>query len=555
MPLNVNRGYIYLLVFVSGFTTLGVEMAASRLLDPWFGNSLIVWASLIGLILLYLSVGYWLGGRLSERSPHLLALLRIGGLGALGVGLIPVVARPVLRLASTGLADFNTGLLAGSMLAVLVLFAVPVILLGCVSPFALRLLIPGVQGSGAVAGRLYAISTAGSLLGSFLPVLWLIPAIGTRRTFASLAAALLVVILLGFLRARRAWDALAAVLAAAVVIAAGWGDVGPIKAAPGLLYETESAFNYIQVVDAGFETQLRLNEGEGIHSVYRPAGQLADGIWDYFMLAPAFNPAPYHPRQVKRVALVGLAAGTIASLYTQAYGPIPIDGAELDPAIIAAGRRFFDMNEPNLNAVAMDGRRFLLVGPQGNHAPAEPTDQITGQQTNQPISLRANPHANQSTPLPIYDVIAVDVYRPPYIPFHMVTEEFFALARARLAEDGVVAVNVGRTHTDYSLVDAVAATMKRVYPSVFIVDEPDEGSTLGNSLVVGTLRPATAEDFTANLAAFAQASPLLAEAGNRMAPNVRLAAPPPGTPIFTDDRAPVEQVVHNLVLREFLGTK
>ena len=220
---------------------------------------------------------------------------------------------------------------------------------------------------------------------------------------------------------------------------------------------------------------------------------------------------------MRRVGIVGLAAGTTANLVTQAYGPIPIDGAEIDPEIIAAGRDWFDMNEPNLNAVAADGRWFLA------HSPA----------------------------LSAYDVIVIDAYRPPYIPFHLATVEFFALARARLTEDGVVAVNVGRSHTDYTLVDAIAATMQQVFSSVYIVDEPDNGSPLGNSMVVATRRPTTLADLRANLPAFDQA--LLAEVARRAAPQARIATPPSGTPIFTDDRAPVEQVVHALVLRHMLG--
>ena len=132
-----------------------------------------------------------------------------------------------------------------------------------------------------MTGRISALSTAGSILGSFLPVLILIPNIGTRRTFAVLSLALLLVVLLGVIRLRRVAET-ALVLAAAVLIAfIGWRPIGPIKPSAGLLYEHESAHNYIQVVDAGFERQLRLNEGEGIHSVYRPQGGLADGIWDY----------------------------------------------------------------------------------------------------------------------------------------------------------------------------------------------------------------------------------------------------------------------------------
>ena len=521
---TVSRRYLYLLVFTAGFTTLGVELTAARLLDPWFGNSLIVWAALIGLILLYLAAGYWLGGRIADRSPQLIVLLRLAALGAFGVGLVPLVAGPVLRSASQGLADFNAGLLAGSMASILVLFAVPVTLLGCVSPFAIRLAICDVAGSGRAAGRISALSTAGSILGSFLPVLLLVPNIGTRRTFATLALALLLIVLVGLILLRRRWTGLLVLLALALIGAIGWWPAGPIKPAAGLLYETESAFNYIQVVDAGgVERQLRLNEGEGIHSVYRPQGGLADGIWDYFLLAPAFNPAPYSPQQVRRVAIIGLAAGTTAKLLTEAYGPIRIEGVELDPEIIAAGRAWFDMNDPNLDAVAADGRWFL-AHPRPSEAAQGPAGQPGG-----------------------YDLIAVDAYRPPYIPFHLTTVEFFALARDRLTADGVVAVNVGRTHTDYSLVDAVAATLAQVFPSVYVMDEPDNGSPLGNSLVIATRRPTTLADLRANLPRFDH--PLLAEVARRAVPQARRAAPPPGTPIFTDDRAPVEQVVHALVLR------
>ena len=520
IPHDVRRPYLYLLVFTAGFTTLGVELSASRLLDPWFGNSLLVWACLIGLILLYLTVGSWLGGRIADRWPQPLVLLRIAAAGAFAVGLIPTVSRPVLRLASLGLDSFDVGLLGGSMAGILFLFAVPVILLGCISPFAVRLAIRDVQGSGGVAGRISALSTAGSIAGSFLPVLLLIPTVGTRRTFALLSLALLIVVLAGLLRSRRPVDAVLLVAGAALIAWLGFRPTGPLKAAEGLVYETESAFNYIQVLDLGVERQLRLNEGEGIHSVYRPAGGLADGIWDYFLLAPAFNPAPYAPADVQHVAVVGLAAGTMAHLFTEAYGPVALEGAELDPEIIETGRIWFNMNMPNLAAYPMDGRRFLARPPKGSSAAAP------------------------------FDLITVDAYRPPYIPFHLTTVEFFALARDRLAPQGVVAVNVGRTHTDYSLVDAIASTMQAVFPSVYIVDAPDEGSTLGNSLVIATNQPSTLADLQANLPAFA--SGMLGQVAVQVAPAARVAAPSADTPIFTDDRAPVEQVVHTLVLKYML---
>ncbi len=115
----------------------------------------------------------------------------------------------------------------------------------------------------------------------------------------------------------------------------------------------------------------------------------------------------------------------------------------------------------------------------------------------------------------------------------------------------MVAVNVGRTHTDYSLVDAIAATMQAVFPSVYIVDVPDEGSLLGNSLVIATNQPTTLADLQANLPAFKAG--LLGQVAAKVAPAARVATPQANTPIFTDDRAPVEQVVHALVLKYMLG--
>jgi spermidine synthase len=245
----------------------------------------------------------------------------------------------------------------------------------------------------------------------------------------------------------------------------------------------------------------------------------------------------------------GLAAGTIPKLLTEAYGPIAIDGAELDPEIIRVGRDWFEMTEPNLNAVAVDARRWLQI------ADGKSTNQQISKSADQTSEGAATVSTRYATRNTQYDLIAVDAYRPPYIPFHLTTVEFFQLARDRLAEDGVVAVNVGRTTTDYSLVDAIAATMQQVFPSVFIVDLPDAGGPLGNSLVVATRRPATLTDFQANLPRFSAplGGPMLDQVAQQTSGLARVAQPPPGTPIFTDDRAPVEQVVHALVLRQMFG--
>jgi spermidine synthase len=512
---NVRRLLILLIVFFGGVTSLGVELSASRLLDPFFGNSLIIWAVLIGMVLLYLTIGYYIGGKWADRQPHERVLYQITAWAAFLLGLVPLVARPVLAWSVRGFAEYSAGILAGSLLGVVLLFAVPVTLLGCVSPFAIRLAVTDVQSAGKTAGGLYALSTVGSLIGTFVPVLVLIPTIGTRNTFFLLSFILLAVSLAGLLWSMKtkAWPYLLMPLVLiALILLFPAGLIKPVEYGE-LIWEGESSYNYIQVVQVGDEVWLRLNEGQGVHSIYNPDGVLVGGIWDYFLIAPYFNNPPYTADQVRSLALIGLAAGTVPKEYTAVYGPIPIDGAEIDPEILAAGREYFDMNEPNLNAVAQDGRYFLANSPRS------------------------------------YDVIAIDAYRPPYIPFHLTTREFFAQVRDHLTENGVVAINVGRTRTNWSLVNVLSSTLRAVFPNVYTVDLATPGSDLSNVLVVATKQPTSVSNLARNTELMT--NPVL----RQVADNAVLRAAEFTTPgaVFTDDKAPVEQIVHGLILSFVAG--
>ncbi len=175
-------------VFAAGVGTLATEIAASRLLAPYFGNSTIVWANVIGLTLASLSVGYWLGGRLADRYPSPRALGLVVSAAACLVAVATLLARPILDLSVEGLDRVSAGAAIGSFFGVLILFVPPVTLMGMVAPFAIRLAIQDVESVGTVAGRLYAVSTIGSLLGTFLAALVAIPAIGTQRTLLAAAA-------------------------------------------------------------------------------------------------------------------------------------------------------------------------------------------------------------------------------------------------------------------------------------------------------------------------------------------------------------------------------
>jgi predicted membrane-bound spermidine synthase len=492
------------------------------LLDPFFGNSLAIWASIIGLMLLYLTVGYYVGGRWADKDPRESTLFQITAWGAFLVGLVPLISRPVLSWSVRGLAQYNVGILAGSFLGVLILFSIPITLLGTVSPFVIRLTLRDVEHGGNTAGSVYALSTLGSLLGTFLPVLILIPNLGTRKTFFTFAVILFLVSLGGLFRTQRRW-ALAYTVMLMVLVGLNllWSG-GPIKATPGLVYESESSYNYIQVIrpsdnQSNYWHALQLNEGQGIHSLYNPNYSdhpLVDGVWDYFLIVPYFNNPPYTEDQVNSLLVIGSAAGTISKSFSEIYGPIPIDGVEIDPNIIEVGQEWFDMNEPNLTVHAQDGRFFL---------------------------------ANTSN---TYDVIGVDAYRPPYIPFHLTTHEFFQEIYDHLNEDGLMAINAGRTSTDYSLVEVLGSTMKTVFPNVYVLDVPSYGSSLGNSLVIATKQPTQLENFALN--AHQLQHPLLRLVAERSLDSHIWELQSTGI-VFTDDKAPVEQVIHELIVRYMLG--
>jgi predicted membrane-bound spermidine synthase len=188
-------GFAEVVVFVAGISTLGAEIAAARLIAPAFGASTVVWANTIAIVLVALAGGYWLGGRLADRHPHVRGLASTALLGAVLVALIPLLAIPLLDLTEDSLGEFS-----GSLLVQVVLVAPPVLVLGALSPWAIRLRMRSVSAAGDVTGRLYALGTAGGLVGNFAATLVLIPWVGTRWTFLACA------LLLALVSAPVAWS-------------------------------------------------------------------------------------------------------------------------------------------------------------------------------------------------------------------------------------------------------------------------------------------------------------------------------------------------------------
>ena len=478
------------MVAVVGAASLGAEIAAARLLAPWFGASTIVWANTIATVLVALSVGYWYGGRLADRDPTVRGMARIVLLAAGLLALVPFVAGPFLRVSVDALDRVEAGAFVGSLIGVLVLIAAPVFVLGVVAPYAVRLSVTAVDEAGRVAGRLYAISTLGSLAGVFLSALLFIPLLGTRRTFLVFALALAVVAapVLG-----RRWVLIPA--AGALLLLAPVGTIKTADAAK-VVWERETEYQYARVVqDPDGERRLELNEGQAIHSVYRPGHWLTGNYWDEALVLPPVLTG----RAPSSIAILGNAAGTTARAYGHYFPRTRVDAVEIDRELTGVGRRLFDLGGPNLHMHTADARPFLRS------------------------STRR------------WDAILVDAYRQPYIPFYLATKEFFRLAADHLNPGGIVIVNVGHPEDSDALEKVLTATMGEAFPTV-LRDPSERVNTMLVGLASGR-RAATVGALPAPLL------PVAAATARRIRPGLR------GGTVYTDDRAPVEWLIDGSILK------
>ena len=492
-PPASSRG-IELIVFTVGVATLGAEIAAARLLAPFFGASTIVWANTIATVLVALSIGYWLGGRIGDRYPTRAALARWVLASSCLLAFVPIVARPVLRISVAAFDSIDIGAAGGSLIGVLLLVAVPILVLGAVAPWAIRLRVQRVEDAGRMAGRLYAISTVGSLLGTFVAALALIPLVGTQRTF--LLFALLLAVAAASALPRR-FAVVPVAMAALLAL-----PVGETKEATEgrVVHERETEYQYVRVVEQpDGERWLELNEGQAIHSLFRPDSVLTDNVWDGYLALP-FSVLGRPPRSV---AILGNGAGTTVRAYGRYFPQTRIDAVEIDGELTDVGRRWFGLRErPGLRLIADDARPFLRRTQRR------------------------------------YDAIFVDAYRQPYIPFYLTTREFFRLARSRLEPGGVVIVNAGHPEGSDELERVLASGVAAALPHV-----ARHPITRFSTLLVGGLSPPSSRRLRAAAAGVpADLRPVLAQAAAGLE-KARM-----GTRAYTDDRAPVEWLIDRSIV-------
>ncbi|MDQ7828942.1 MAG: fused MFS/spermidine synthase [Armatimonadota bacterium] len=491
-------------VFTSGAVLLVLEIVASRVLAPFFGNSVYVWGSLIGVFLAGLTLGYFVGGRVADRWPSPVLFSALVFLAGALTFPIPYVARPLLG--ALVLAGF--GPRAGSLLAAALLFLLPSVVMGTVSPFAVRLRARSVLTVGNVAGVLYALSTLGSILGTLLAAFVLINAFGVRAIIHGLGIILMLLAVAGLLTARRAVAA-AATGGLAVALVAGGVAAGPVHAPDGVVFQRDTVYHQITVSDEGRVRYLKLDNywqsGLDLDDPHRTVFAYSDYMHAPLLLVP----------RPERVALIGLGGGTVPRRFVEDYPQVQVDVAELDPEVVAAAYRYFDLpRTPRLRVIAQDGRLFLFTTPTR------------------------------------YDLILLDAYLIDTIPFHLATREFFELVAARLRPGGVAASNVigALDGPDSRLFRAIYRTFRTVFPTVYVFPVGwhayGSAASVRNIIIVGTHgAPLDAAALRARGAALAGTVVRVPGFPDVVASLYPHPVRTEDVPLLTDDHAPVDALI------------
>ena len=421
---------LYAVVFVCGADLMALEIVGSRMLAPYFGNSIFVWGSLISVVLAALSLGYWLGGIMADRWPRLPVLALLIAVPGILIALLPF-AYPGLN---RGIAASDIGARLGPLVSSLILFLVPSVFLGTISPFAVRLQAKAVASVGSTAGGLYAVSTAGSIMGTLITAFYLIAILGVANIVHGLGLLLLVVSAGLFLGGRRTVHALLVLFAGVMLVATMVWQSKTQAAESGLILEKDSFYNQIRLAEDGTQRYMDFEN-------LRQSAMLLNDPWELRLrytrfLSLAFTLVP----EPKRVLVLGLGGGSFPKRLYRDFPNIVVDVADIDPEVIAIAKKYFQVPEDaRLHLYATDGRRFV----QGTKEK--------------------------------YDMVFLDAYNSDTIPFHLTTLEFYKEIRARLTPGGVVVSNIiGTLRGPQSrFFRSMYRTLSEVFPTVYAVPTYD----------------------------------------------------------------------------------
>ena len=462
MPVS-GRVVIYAVAFVTGGIVMSFEMLGSRYLNPYFGSGIYTWAALISTVLIALTAGYFLGGALADRMASVAILALTVTLGSLYLLALPSFAQGILEFVLAGLDDIR----AGSLLAALALMFLPVALLGMYSPFAIRLLLRSAQRSGSVSGAVYGVSTAGSIVGTLGTTFFLIPTIGSRAITLTLGALGLIAGLALLALARRERHVGAAfIVLALITLAPSTGRseslvddairADMLKRPNGRLAHIETEYNDIFITKR--QDHLVMSFQVKGWDYTESVTNLSDPDDLPLRYAQVMTIATIYPEQPRRILMLGLGGGSISGYLGRFMPEAAITTVEIDPGVITAAKTYFGLRETErMRYRAGDGRVFL----------------------------------NRSNEL--YDLILLDAYRGGYVPFHLLTREFYTLVKQRLAPGGAAAFNV---HDGSKLYASTVKTLGDVFPALDLYP-----TGAGEVIAVATAAPLAKETLQSRAAA------------------------------------------------------
>lgn len=425
--------FIYITSFLCGMTVMGVELSATRLLAPYFGTSSIVYTVVIGLIMISMSIGNVLGGRSADKHNDLGRLFSLLWIAALWVAIIPLVGKYIIALVTVLMMYILPGnlLVSGSVISCLLVFSAPLLILGMVSPYLVKLGVRDMENSGRTTGEIYAASTIGSIIGTFIPTFLTIPYIGTMKSFLVFSLALNLTCLYYFITRKKGLvkSVITTVLTAVLLVLP---VQNPFAFWTNVVLEDESLYNYLQVTENSDTVILSTNVAFGVQSVYKKNKTLSGLYYDYAVTSPLML-KDASAKKPADILVLGMGTGTFAKECRYFFPESRIDGVEIDQKIVDLSKNYFGLRDDEARIYINDGRTFL-----------------------------SSPDAGK------YDIVMVDAYHDITIPFHMSTTEFFAQIKEHLKPGGIIMININMrsdksTEVEDYLTQTLRSNMQKVY--------------------------------------------------------------------------------------------
>lgn len=509
-PILKNKLFLYLTEFFAGMSVMAVELGASRLLAPYFSSSQIVWTIIIGTIMIAMALGNVWGGRSADKHPDPDRLYRRVLLAGVWIALIPLVGTFVIAGISVVLAVFvqRQFLIIAAFASCMALFVFPLLLLGTVTPSLAKYTMDGLDDNGRTVGTLGALNTIGSIIGTFTPTFITIPAVGTAVTFLIFAGILLALCLVYFISAR-ARRPLCIISASLFVVSCVFSPSVPLAFwQSGVLNESESIYNYLQVRETDQAIILSTNVMVGVQSIKMKQPGLTGMYYDYALAAPLMTGA--QANAPLDLLILGMGTGTYASQCARYFPSICAEGVEIDQSITDLAYEYFELPS-DIPVATYDGRAFL--------------------------------HASDKK----YDVIMIDAYQDITIPFQMSSVEFFELVRDHLKENGVIVVNMNMYSAENnSINNYLSDTIASVFPHVYTVRVANNT----NCELFASMDADIPQNLSAALPSLERTdlAQMMHMVSSRLEPYVS------GGNLLTDDKAPVEMLGMKAI-DEIIGTE